>query len=183
MDKALKHLEKKYRVTSLSKIQKILDVLGAQKVKQTVATHYYARHKGNGVVKLVAYEDKNEIHVLEDLNGKFSLKETVPMKTTEAGLQWLKDKGHTMVDIVKMANTDYTYEAGVVGLYLINDSLRSIILDFPEGQHETIEKELGLDSAETIDIPYNKLLERLGKLQTIDLSRNPPLLFEGESRG
>jgi hypothetical protein len=42
-------------------------------------------------------------------------------------------------------------------------------LDFPEGQHEAIEKKLGLGTAEVINVPYNKLLEQIGRLRSMKL--------------
>lgn len=56
---------------------------------------------------------------------------------------------------------DYDYKGGIVGLYIINDDLFSIILDFPPGEHEVIASELGMEAAEVIDLPYNKYLESL----------------------
>ena len=69
-----------------------------------------------------------------------------------------------------MDNTDYEYKNGLVGLYIVDDFLHSVILDFPEGQHEEIEKELGLDTAEVISVPYNKFLEKIGRLRSIKLN-------------
>ena len=68
-----------------------------------------------------------------------------------------------------MANCDYEYKNGNVGLYIIDDFLYSVILDFPEGQHKVVEKELGLNAAELINIPYNKLLEKIGCLRSMNL--------------
>lgn len=166
----MKHQEKKYRVDSFTKIQKILDEKGAKKNKGIVTTHYYAPQESNNVVKLVDYTDSNEIHVLEESKGRYSLKESIPVENTAAGLKWLKDKGYKTVNVVKMVNTNYEYKNGVVGLYIIDDFLHSVILDFPEGQHEAIEKELELDTTEVISVPYNKFLEQLGRLRSIKLN-------------
>lgn len=166
----MKHQEKKYRVDSFASIQNILDKNNAKKGQEVITMHYYAQKEGNDVVKLVKYvNNRNEIHILEASQGRFSLKEKIPVPSTDAGLQWLKDKSCKTVNIVKIANTDYEYKNGVVGLYIIDDFLYSIILDFPEGQHEAIEKELGLNIAEVISIPYNKLLEKIGRLRSVDL--------------
>ncbi len=165
----MKHQEKKYRVDSFSEIKKILEGKGAKKDKGVVTTHYYAPQESNGVVKLVDYTDSNEIHILEESQGRFSLKDSIPVENTNAGLKWLKDKGYRTANVVRMVNTDYKYKNGIVGLYIIDGFLHSVILDFPEGQHEAIEKEFGLDNAEVISIPYNKYLEKIGKLQTIKL--------------
>ncbi len=123
----MKYQEKKYRVESFTKILKFLKEKGAKKGEEIVTIHYYAPQKTNDVVKLVKFSDKNEIHVLKESNGKFSLTENIPIKNTETGLQWLKDKGYKAVNIVKMANTDYEYKGGIVGFYLIDDFLTSII--------------------------------------------------------
>ena len=165
----MKHQEKKYRVDSFTKIQKILDEADAKKGKAIVTTHYYAPQESNDVVKLVDYADSNEIHILEESQGRYSLKENIPLENTAAGLKWLKDKDYKIVSVVKMVTTDYEYKNGIVGLYIINGFLHSVILDFPEGQHEAREKELGLYTSEVISIPYNKYLEKIGKLQTIKL--------------
>jgi hypothetical protein len=166
----MRHQEKKYRVDSFAKIQKTLEEKGIEAEKEVTTTHYYAPQKGNDVVKFVKFTDKNEIHILEETRGKFSLKENVPVENSEAGFQWLKDKGYKTVSVVKMVNADYGYKNGIVGLYVINDFLHSIILDFPEGQHEAIEKELGFGAAEVISVPYNKLLEQIGKLRSMKLN-------------
>lgn len=166
----MKHQEKKYRVNSFDEIQKKLEEAGAKGGKEIITTHYYTHQDSNNVVKLVKYDGHNEIHILEESNGKYSLKERIAVEDTDAGFQWLKDKGYKVVDVVKMAYTDYEYRGGIIGLYTINDFLYSVILDFPEGQQRTMEKEFGLNNTEVIDIPYNKYLEKISKLQSIDLS-------------
>lgn len=165
----MKNQEKKYRVESLAAVRKKLLEVGAKKEKEVVATHYYVKQEGSDVTKLVIYSDRSEIHVLEEVGGKFSLKEKIPLESKEAGLQWLKDKGHRTLAVVKMTQTDYEYKGGIVGLYTIDDWLHSVVLDFPEGQHEAIEKELGLHTAEVISAPYNKYLERVGRLRSMKL--------------
>lgn len=165
----MKHQEKKYRVSSFAKIEKILKEIGAKKQKTVVSTHYYAQRQGNDVVKLVQYDDRYEIHILEESNGKFTPKEKIQVKDTQAGLQWLRNKGYKAVDLVKMENTDYEYKSGVIGLYTINDFLHSVILYFPPEQCVIVEKELGLENAEVISIPYNKLLEQIGRLRSVEL--------------
>jgi hypothetical protein len=165
----MKYQEKKYRVDSFTKIQNVLNENNAKKGQENITIHYYAQQESNNVVKLVKYNDRNEIHILEESQGKLSLKQNISVPTTDAGLQWLKDKGYKTVDIVKMVNTDYEYKNGIVGLYIIDDFLYSIILDFPEGQHEAIEKKLGLNTTKVISIPYNKLLEKISHLRSMNL--------------
>jgi hypothetical protein len=53
---------------------------------------------------------------------------------------------------------------------LINDWLYSIILDYPDGQHESFERDFGLENAEVISLPYNKYLEKLAKLESDKLT-------------
>ncbi len=166
----MKHQEKKYQVDSFTKIQKILVEEDAKKGKEVITTHYYAPQESNDVVKLVKYGGRDEIHILEESNGKFFLKENIPVENTDAGLKWLKDKGCKTVNVLKMVNTDYEYKNGVVGLYVIDSFLHSVILDFPEGQHREIEKELGLGTAEVIRASYNKFLEQVGKLRSMKLN-------------
>lgn len=165
----MKNQEKKYRIDSFSKIQKVLDKIGVKKTKKNVTTHYYARQESNDVVKLVKYIDRSEIHVLKESQGRYSLKENVRVENIEAGLRWLKDKGYKTVNILKMVNTDYKYKKGVVCLYVIDDFLYSVILDFPQGFHEAVEKEFGLDTAEVISVPYDKFLNQIGRLRSMTL--------------
>ena len=70
-----------------------------------------------------------------------------------------------------MQHTDYKYKDGLVGLYTINKDLISVILDFPEGQHNEVAKALGLENAELIEEPYNKYLEHQGKLSVVSLDQ------------
>lgn len=162
----MKYQEKKYEVKSFDEIIEILDKLGAKKVGGKTTEHFYGQHKGNNVVKLVKYADRDEIHVLKEVGGKFSLVESNSMKDTKEGLQDLKNRGYEAVDVIKMENTDYEHKGGLVRLYLIDDFLPSVILDYPEGKHEDVEKELSLEDANRISIPYNKQLKKLGKLRT-----------------
>lgn len=155
----MKHIEKKLRVDSFVSVKKKLAELGAKKVNHAVESHYYAQTNDNNVTKLVQYDTKSEIHLLSETNGTFALTESIPTKDAEAGLKWLRDKGHTKTTTVKMDYDEYAYKDGIVGLYLINDSLHSIILDFPPEKYKAIEKDLGLEKAEVITVPYNKYLE------------------------
>ncbi len=161
--------EKKYRVDSFTKVENILHTAGAKKLKVTTSKHYYARQNGNDVVKLVSYKDKSEVHILEESQGRFILKENIPVENIDTGLQWLKDKGYQMVDLVGMVYTDYAYKDGIVGLYVINNFLYSVILDFPEQQSQEIEKELGLTSTKVISVPYNKYLQQIDQLHSMKL--------------
>lgn len=165
----MKPQEKKFRVESLVTIEKALKQKGAKKTGGAVSIHYYGQHGGSDVTKLVEYADRFEIHQLKETNGQFTFLPHIPVASKDAGLQWLKDKGYTTVNIVKMTNTDYAYKNGTVGLYVIDDFLFSAILYYPPGDHGTIEKEFGLERAEVITVPYNKYLEKLGRLRSIKL--------------
>lgn len=160
------HKEKKYRVESFKKILQLLKEKKAQKGKEIVAIHYYGEHKSNDVEKFVEYEDRYEIHVLKESNGTFTMAEHSPIADKKAGMIWLKKRGFKTVNIVKMAYTEYSYKNGTVGLYVINDFLHSVILYYPKANHETMEKEFKLTNAEVISVPYNKYLEKIGKLQS-----------------
>jgi len=162
----MKHQEKKYQVKSFDQVKKVLDRLGVKKSGEVVTNHYYGQHEGNDVTKLVEYKDKNAIHILKEKDGKFDLVESIPVESVKAGLKWLRDKGYKVVNLVKMANVDYEYKGGQVRLYTIDDWLKSVILDYPEGEHKTIAQEFRLEIAEVIKIPYNKQLEEVGKLRS-----------------
>lgn len=62
-----------------------------------------------------------------------------------------------------MDATDYEYHGGIVGLYIINDFLNSVILDFPVSEHQDMEQVFGLNKAKVISVPYNKYLDSIGK--------------------
>lgn len=166
----MKHHEKKYRVENFTPIKAKLKELGAKKIKSTLASHYYAQQDGNDVTKLVSYPNRDEIHVLVESNGTFSLKDSVSVKDMDDGFKWLKDKGFTGVGMVNMDYMDYSYNGGIVGLYTINDFLHSVILDFPVSEHQAMEELFGLQDSEVIEVPYNKYLEKIGKLELISLS-------------
>ncbi len=166
----MKHQEKKYQVDSFAEIERILKKVGAKKGKTVVSTHYYAQQQGNNVVKSVEYANRNEIHILKESKGKFTLREKIQLENTQTGLRWLQNKGYTAVDLVKMENTDYEYKGGVVGLYIIDDFLHSVILDFPHRQCMMVEKELSLETTKVISVSYNKLLEQIGRLRSMKLN-------------
>ena len=161
----MKHQEKKYRVEDFAAIERKLTTLNAKKVGQSSSTHYYAPQPNNDVVKLVEHSDRCEIHMLAEADGKFALTQRVALKDLHEGLEWLRENGYDEVAVVKMRNTDFEYRGGVVGLYVINDFLYSVILDFPSGEHDGVAQELGMSGAEAIDVPYNTYLERLGRLE------------------
>jgi len=165
----MQHAEKKYAVTSFEHIKRQLAATGAAPTKTDASMHYYAQQPGNTVVKLVVYKDRSEIHILDEQDGIFSLREKIPVKDKNTGLQWLKDKGYVQVGLVKMAYTDYACQGGIVGLYTLNDAVYSVILDFPPGEHARLEKDMGLSTAEVISVPYNKYLAERGRFEIIAL--------------
>ena len=163
----MKHQEKKYKVDDFNAIENLLEEKGAEKGIEKTTMHYYADLPGNDVVKLVSKVDSNEIHILKESDGKFDLIENIPVDGVKAGLEWLKDKGYKKIGKVKMVNVSYKYKTGMVGLYVIDDWLYSVILDFPAGDHEMMEKEFGLANTKAIKLPYNKYLEKEGKLHLL----------------
>ncbi len=165
----MKPQEKKYRVDSFTSIQKLLEEKSAKKRQEIISTHYYGEHKGNDVEKFIEYVDRYEVHALKEEGGRFTMTEHKHIADKNAGFTWLKDKGYTNANIVKMAYTEYEYKNGIVGLYTINDFLRSVILYYPPDQHAETEKEFGLQNAEVITVPYNKLLEQMGRLHSLKL--------------
>jgi hypothetical protein len=166
----MKYAEMKFHVDSFKPIEDKLQKLGSKKGKLTVSIHYYARQDSKDVVKLVHYSDHDEINILAESNGTFLLKDRIAVDSTEAGLDWLKNKGYSVVDVVEMQCTEYEYDSGIVGLYLINGWLHSVILDFPSQKHEDMKKLFDLTHAQEITIPYNLYLERTGKVRSMTLS-------------
>jgi hypothetical protein len=164
-----KHQEQKYRVDSFDSVLRKLHDAGAKSEKENKSEHYYTHQSSNDVVKLVVHCDKAEIHKLKERNGKYDLDETIPLKDIQAGFGWLRQQGYKTLDVVRMALQAYHYKGGIVGLYTINGSLYSVILDYPQGQHETVAAEFGLQKAERIDVPFNTYLHKIGELEAINL--------------
>ena len=162
-------MEKKYRVNGFEEVLPRLLSLGAKPLKQSESTHYYAPREDNDVVKLVSKSTGFEIHELTESAGKFELTRSLQMKDLDSGLQWLLGQGYTEVGILHMEDTEYAYDTGVVGIYVINHTLRSVILDFPEGKHERPAQQLGLNDTELIEMPYNKYLEIHGDLRLVKI--------------
>lgn len=163
-------VEKKYWVEGFEQMEKVLKSAGAKVVKRVTSTHYYGEHEGNDVEKFVVYPNRTEIHVLKESDGKFSLTESKPIAGKEEGLAWLKSRGYSQANIVDMNYTEYAYKNGLVGLYTIDNFLYSVVLSYSEGQHQEVEKDFGLETAEVIAVPYNKYLASLSRLRTIVLS-------------
>jgi hypothetical protein len=166
----MKYAELKFEVDSFKTIEDKLQQLGAKKGIVSVSVHYYARQDTKDVVKLVHYVDKDEINMLSESNGTFLLKDRFEVGSSEEGLSWLKQKGYEVVDVVEMNSTEYEYDDGIVGLYVINGWLHSVVLDFPADKHEAMKNLFGLANAQEITIPYNLYLEKAGKVQSMTLS-------------
>lgn len=157
----MRYQEKKYRVENFDQILRKLQKLGCNQVGHSISTHYYAKQADNNVTKLVEKAGQYEIHILEEKAGKFTLKKNIAVDSKQVGLAWLEKAGFSDLTVVRMDHTDYEYKGGLVGLYVINGKLFSVILDFPSGEHETVTAELGVEAAEVIEAPYNKYLELL----------------------
>jgi hypothetical protein len=163
----MEHEETKYLVNDFDAIQELLHTKGAVKKETVRSTHYYAQQQGNHVTKLVSYGDRNEIHTLREENETYTLTEKIPVENKEAGFTWLKHKGYSEMAVVSMNHTDYTYKNGVVGLYVINGDLYSVILDFPKPDHHAMENEFGLDHESVLSVPYDKYLTSTNHLKTV----------------
>jgi hypothetical protein len=159
------HVEKKYHVKSFDDILAYLDKIDAKKIKEVISIHYYGQRNDNDVEKFVQYPDRFEVHVFKEIDGTFKeiLNQKIPNK--QSGYDWLKNKGYTQINVVKMDYTEYAYKNGTVGFYIINKTLLSVILYYPPDDLAAIEKAFDLQNAEVIAVPYNKYLKRLGQLQ------------------
>lgn len=166
----MKHSEKKYRLDSLSAMVQLLKSLNAEKTQTSITIHYHAHLESKDVIRLVEYSDKSEIHKLKESRGTFSLTERIPMNSKAEGLKWLMSNGFSVVDVLKMENTDYAYKNGIAGLYIIDDFLYSVILDYPDVSLENIQKLFNLNTTEVITVPYNKYLNRINRLRTKKIS-------------
>ena len=160
-----------YRVDGFAEITQKLAELGVQKERESSSTHYYTVQPNNDVVKLVRHSDDCEVHMLKEESGKFTLTDRIRLKNVSEGVKWLRDNGYDRVAVVTMKHTDYLYKDGIVGLYVINGVLYSMILDFVPGEHTAIAEELGIEGADLIKLPYNKYLEQRGELEAVSLAQ------------
>lgn len=161
----MKHQENKYRVNDFDELESKLAALGAKQIAERSSTHYYTSQPSNDVVKLVAHSNRWEVHMLKEAEGTFTLTKKISLGSLREGLKWLQDNGYEKVAVVTMRHVDYEYGGGIVGLYVINELLHSVILDFPTGQHDEVAAALGLEDSEVIEVPYNKYLEKMGQLE------------------
>ena len=130
------------------------------------SNHYYAKLKTNDVVKLVDYGNRYEIHVLKEVNGQFRLTERINCLSKDKGLERLNEMGHSVFSIIRMNYTDYTFRDGVIGFYDIDGTFKSIILNYPPGEHDAIANLLDLSEQNVLRTPYNVYLAKNGKLRT-----------------
>lgn len=158
-------------MADFSNIKRILKRGNAKFEKHSVSTHYYAPLTTNDVVKLTQHADKFEIHILQENNGNFILKQSIAVANKNQGLLWLINRGYKQVEIVKMECDSYSYKDGFVGLYTLNDTEKSLILDFPLKRYSELEKEFKLSVNQQLTIPYNAYLKKIGKLQTVDIAK------------
>lgn len=161
--------EKKYRVKSLAPIFEIIRQKNLTHIKHVTSVHYYGEHTGKDVEKFVEYPDRIEVHTLKETDGKFTLVDHFSLPDKNAGFAWLKEKGYKTANIVTMEYDEYAYENGVIGTYLIDGFLPSIILYCPPSLHDTSAKMFDLDHAEVITVPYDTYLSSLGRLRSIPL--------------
>lgn len=161
--------EKKYRVSSFAPVYAFLLAQQSQKIKTVDSTHYYGDHEGNDVEKCVEYPDRCEIHILKEEGGTFTLTEHRQITSKQEGFAWLRERGYTTASIVHMQYEEYAYKGGTVGLYTINNSLLSVILYYLPGELDAIEKDLNLQDAEVIRVPYNIYLKTMGMGTSIQL--------------
>ncbi|MCB9813173.1 MAG: hypothetical protein H6772_02070 [Pseudomonadales bacterium] len=161
--------EKKYRIKSFDSIKEFLTQKNVLPIRSSLTYHYYGQQDTNNVTKLVQYADKQEIHILEESDGLFSLKEIIPVSTKKEGFSWLRSHGFKEIGEVKMESQTFDYSEGLVRLYLIDDWLHAIILSHVGDNLLQVEAELGLDSEEVISQPFNVYLDLIGKLKISEI--------------
>ncbi len=157
----MQHQETKYLVDSFLPF---IDFFAAHNInpqEPKTTHHYYGRQPGPGVTKLVDYGDHQEIHILSEKDGQFKLSSALPIASVELGLEWLRQHGFTSIDHIQMTATDYAYKQGRVRLYLLNNEVHSIILDYPVGQELEVAVELGLTEQQLLRVPYNVYLQNI----------------------
>lgn len=156
--------EMKFKVDGFANVVGAIKQAGGKPTGTHSSRHYYANQPGNSVLKLVVSGGESAIHHLQEHDGTYRMVEQIPVSGAAAGLKWLADNGTSMIEEVQMTHTDFELDGGVVGLYLINDELNSVILDFPPQRHDEVAAWLGLAGAERITIPYNAYLRHAGRL-------------------
>lgn len=166
----MKYLETKYRVKDFGAIEQRLKDLGAQPIKMSETTHFYAQRPDLNVTKLVDYGNRWQIHELAEANGTFALTRKIDMPSRQAGLDWLRNQGYHKVQVVTMADRGFEVPDGEIGLYLINDWLTSVIVDVPAEYQDAWAQKLELHAQDIITTPYNVLLESLGRANFMQLA-------------
>lgn len=158
---APKKVEKKYRVNELGIYKLSLKEHNYSQAAEKITTHYYGKRADKNVTKLVVYGDRSEIHELTESDGAFELTRITPMSSQTQGLKWLTQKGYSNPQKLIMKSTSYDLDDARVGLYEINNTLLSIIIEAKPDISIAIETMLGLQNAEQIKLPYNIYLENL----------------------
>lgn len=151
----MKTVERKYRVADFRTITALLEGEGAERVDEQATTHLYARRTDTHVSKLVVYEDRCEIHELTEQNGTFELTLKKPVSSEHAGRQWLAQHGYDDLQTLTMHAATYSYDNARIGLYTINKSLMSVIIEAEPERLDELEQRLNLAKVERISVPYN----------------------------
>ena len=151
----MKKVEYKYKVSSFQPIQKKLKTMGYSASKTKKTTHYYARRNDLNVSKIVEYSDRVEIHELREKGGTFELSSVLPCSDIAEATSQMSKQDFNDLQKVDIQNSNYDIEAGRVGLYIINNSILSVILEVEKQDRKELESVLGLTDAPRIHVPYN----------------------------
>lgn len=161
-------IEQKYHVDNMDDIESCLHDLGADFDGEHTSTHYYAP-TNEGVKKVVQRKSGFYFVEMSQKNGRFEVFSQHKLPSLVSGYQTLKTQGFKEVDVVEMKHRDYRLRNGIVGLYVINGNLPSIIIDFPDGSHEKVEHELGLKLSMRINDPFSRILRQMKLNKTIKI--------------
>ena len=123
------HSEQKYRVDSFDNILPCLRNLAVTSPIEGTSYHHYTRRPGNDVLKLVVTGGAASIHRLGEHEGRFQLEEAWPVADRTTGFGWFREQGFAELDGVEMSHSKYRHGDGIVGVYVIDGWLRSVMVD------------------------------------------------------
>lgn len=150
-------VEELYLVDDFAPVEDRLQALGAADLGEHVSLHYCA-HVESGSLKVVKRETGWDITEMAEEDGQFEVVSQKSIGNKDEGFAVLRERGFNEVEVVEMNYHEYDLKGGIVGLYVLNKLIKSVVIDYPEGEHVEIKKELLLDDAQKINMSFSVLL-------------------------
>lgn len=159
-----------FETDDLDSFRRKLEALGATDLGEGTSRHYYA-DVGKGTLKVVERDTGWEITEMTGEDGRFVVSSKQSLVDKQRGFSILRSKGHTKVEFVEMKFHDYEYDGGVIGLYVINEVLSAIVIDYPPESLDGIVGELKLNKLKQIKESFNVVLRGTPGYKEVDISK------------